>query len=417
MSITVETAVPVNTIVTTYGFSSLEGPFFHQLLTLEVVRKHLNIARTVDWKFVSSAILEKPRKVDPEVVWQLLREQGVVYFNVGHAKGVGCWDQHGSDQNWSLCELCSLDLVRGEYDFLIRRPWLRPIYEKVRRNDVDATNLSENPNNLRMLMSGLGLLFPADPQRLLKTLSLAFAGILQRAKDDIDLGKVFDLDEIKTGVASCADATMLADFNQLVNKAVEAIDKDWQQSLADVTEATKDRHNTAWVKHPLLAEVIGRDCRVLLVRSDCVKVAAAARRQRFDLVVAVRSKGHYQVFSSNMWQGKGEVKYKFDLGAVAHQLRILEANFAEPRQRLEKGDWTGPGYVYYENGQPENIGAPACPWYLAEFRSGLFNGSLSAPDVPPSRIQPHRLLQAVVNNLPKCRLLCQEGEGKWHHTN
>ena len=407
--------VPLNTIVTTFGFSSLEGPFLHRLLTLQAVRKHLDIGRNVRWQFVSSAILEKPRRVEPEAVWQILRQQGVVYFNVGHAKDVGCWDQHGSDQNQSLCELCSLDIVRGEYDFLKYRPWLRTIYQKVRDNDVDAIKLSENQANLRMLMSGLALMFPKDPQKVLETLSLALTGVFQRAKDSANLDKVFDLDEIRAGVASCAEATVSADFNQLVEEAVKAIDQDWKQALVDVAKAANDRRHTAWVKHPLLSEILGRDCRTLLVKSDCVKVAAAARRQRFDLVIAVRSNGHCQVFSSNMWRDKGEVKFKLDFGAVAHQLRILEAKFAQPRQRLEGGDWTGPGYVYYQNGRPDNLNAPACPWYLAEFRSGLFNGSLSAPDVPPTRIHPTHILQAVTAILPKCRPLKQVGDGHWEH--
>jgi len=399
---TAATETPIQTIMTTHGLSSLEAVFLWALFTIRRVREHLNVAPNLSWKFVSTAILQKPKQIDAELAQQILRQQGIVCFNVGSAKGVGAWDQHDLEENQGLCTMCSLDVMRGEYDFLHHRPWLRAIFQAIRRNDVDGTRLSENQDNLRRLMEGLGILYPDNSMFILETLGLAMLGVFERAKAGCDIARVFDLDEIKTGVAA-HDPEQADEFNNLVDQALEAVQQDWEQGVADVKAARDIRA----ISHPVLSPILGRKIRILLVHSDSRKVAAAARWKRFDVVITVRSNGHVQVFSSNMWKGRGdELKFRFDFRELAKALRILEANFAQPRQRLERGDWTKSGYVYYLNGT-------ACPWYLAEFLAGLFNGSLSSPDVPPTRIHPFRILRVVVETLDKCHLLCQRGDDEW----
>ncbi|MFA6322950.1 MAG: hypothetical protein WCX71_05810, partial [Candidatus Buchananbacteria bacterium] len=151
----------VRTIKVGFGSTSLEPAFFWALLEfLMQVRRHLGVKRgEISWKFVSSAHLIKP---DPEAERKTIefsRNRGVIFFNV-----LGGWDQHGSERNKSLCEICSLDLVRGEYDFIKYRPWLLSIFEAVRKNDIDGEALPcTSAENIRTLMSGLAVSQQGNP--------------------------------------------------------------------------------------------------------------------------------------------------------------------------------------------------------------------------------------------------------------
>jgi len=405
--------------MTTHGLSSLEAPFLWALFTIRRVREHLNVSPNLAWKFVSTAILQKPKQIDAELAQQILRQQGIVCFNVGHAEGVGAWDQHGTEDNRSLCQKCSLDIVRDDHDFLNHRPWLREVYDPVRKNDTRGERLSAQRANIRLLMDGLGVLYPEQPMLRLETLGLAFLGVFERAKAGISIEQVFNLDQIKIGVAE-HNSGQTEEFNQRVDQARKAMETAERQAKRDVKKAEQGGNNIRVIEHPVLSDILGRKIRILLVHSDSTKAAAITRWRKFDLAVVTRSdsypwNGHCQIFSSTMWQKDSNVKWRFNLGWLAHRLRILEARFAG--KRLERGSWSNSGFVYYENDQPDNIGAPACPWYVPEFWAAAFNGSKSSWDVPKSAIHPPRILRANVENLPKCGLLRQEDDGDWDHYN
>lgn len=393
----------ISKITTRYANSSLEVAFFMALLTIDRIRKHLGITvGEIVVEFMSTAFLLKPDLKELAKRRGRERAKGTVTFNVG----AGTWDQHGRPENASLCSLCSLDLVRGEYDFLSHRPWLRQIYNTIRRNDIDGQRVSKNPQNIRELMVGLSAAYPNDHHKVLDVLTLAFVGVFARAKAGISEKRVFDIKEILIGVAE-AEPARLAEFNKQVQVAQLCSRRAWNEAKQAVTKA-KRRGKTWEVDHPHLTKLLGRKIQVIEIHTNSPKAGQAARRAGYDLVVVYRPNRHCQIFSSTMECKEVVGKYKFDLGVVARHLRILEAKMSGKNLPSKKGqDWESSGFVYYQDGT-------ACPLYLAEFRSSLFFGSLSSPDVPASKIRHDKLTGSVVHHLRKCVLLHQVN-GDWTH--
>ena len=426
-----ETFAPIQTIVTTLGFSSLEAPFFNALLTMERVRRQLGITRgKINWRFVSTWIPQKPTE-NPIKVQQALREKGIVHFNVGHAAFAGEWDQHGRPKNKSLCELCSLDLVRGKYDFLQRRPWLTTIYQAVRNNDVYGTTLCQERNNLRRLMMGLGIIFRDEPKKMLEAMTLAFHGVFERSKQNYPVDEALSLDSVKTGVKIYCqdDLVQWQEFCLLADQAEQTILADEIQARQDIDQA-ENQYNFSIIKHPIIAQLMGKKIRIILVHSYALTLAKLTRTWRkkkiqgekksippYDLTIVVQSTGNFQIFSSTLNQlgGKDAItgkrgvvgKWRFNLGPIAKSLRLAEANLSYPCPDRESDDWDQSGMVYYENGW-------ACPLYLTEFLAAILNGSLSAPDVPPTKIPHDKILMMVSEFLPTCPLLREDPQGKWH---
>ncbi|MBI3291086.1 hypothetical protein HYZ76_02275 [Candidatus Falkowbacteria bacterium] len=430
----VEMMPPIRIISTTYGFSSLEAPFLNALLQIERVRRHLGVQKNVDWRFISTATLEKPEvnSEDSAMIRSQLRQEGIIAFNVGGAKHLGEWDQHGRAENQGLCEMCSLDLVRGNYDFLTHRPWLTSIYAAVRQNDIYGTKLCPEPRNIRLLMNGLATCYPASTQEncrlILDTMSMAFWGVFQRSQAGFPADQAFRLDQLLEGVkAHYADEPeRIRLFIDLVAKAEQAMDQDWEEAVQAVSKAEAFKKGRT-VDHPLIKQMVDRQVRLIEVQSDSLKAAPATRtsnrvdgngksfkRPPYDLSIVCRQNGHVQISSGTLFQygkndqGKNGIigKWRFDLSHIAMKLRILEAKFAD--KRLERGNFTASGFVFYANGQ-------ACPWYLPEFRTSLLNGSLSSPDVPPTKIDHNKILDLVARELPSSSLLRADEQGNWCH--
>ena len=396
-------------------FPNLECGLFAALLEIERVRQHLGIKLgELKWKFMSTAQLDDPEaSANQEENWEeTARRKGIIYFNVGGG-GKNGWDQHGRPENRSLCEICSLDLVRGAYDFLDHRPWLRDIFLRVRQNDIDGTSITSAANNLRQLMSGLTITRLDEPEAVLEFLKLGFLGVFNRCKAGVDAETAFGLEAMLIGVAEDCPGQWEW-FKTLAEEAIAANEKDETDAREAVAKAERMK-KTATVRHLGLF----RPLRVIELRTDSTRADKVARWKCYDIIIVWRSNGHCQIFTSTPFQyggdGKASVvaKWRVDLGEAAKQLRILEANFANPRQRLAKADWTASGYCYYESGG-------ACPWYLAEFLVFLANGTQSSRNVPPTQIRHDKLFSEVVAILPACRLIRKQvnpggGEGEWEH--
>lgn len=397
-------------------FPNLECGLFAALLEIDRVRQRLGISLgELSWRFQSTAQMEDPEVQPPEdeAVWQeTIRRKGIVYFNVGQRQ----WDQHGRPENRSLCAICSLDLVQGAYDFLDHRPWLRDIFSRVRKNDIDGTIISSAANNLRQLMSGLTITRLDEPQVVLDFLKVGFLGVFNCCQAGVDADTAFGLESMLTGVAEECPGH-LEWFKTLAKEAVAANEKDEAEAREAVVMAEKMR-KTATVR----IEGLPRPLRLIELRTDSTRADKVARWRHYDIIIVWRNNGHCQIFTSTPFEygekgedGKAKViaRWGVNLGEVARRLRILEANFANPRQRLAKADWTGSGFCYYEDGQ-------GCPWYLAEFRTLLANGTQSSPNVPPTRIRHDKLFDEVAKALPSCQLIRREihpdgNEGEWEH--
>lgn len=399
-------------------YPNLECGLFAALLEIDRVRVRLGITSgEINWRFISTAQLDDPEREVPDENWEkTLERKGIVYFNAGRNPKRG-WDQHGRPENRSLCEICSLDLVRGTYDFLAQRPWLREIYSRVRQNDIDATAVSTAPNNLRQLMSPLTGRYLQKPELMLEFLKIGFLAIFNRCQAGVSANDAFGLEEMLKGVAETAP-DKLEWFQNLASEAIQANAEDEAEARTAVDKAERLK-KTASVRH----EQLPRPLRVIELRTDSSRADKVARRKRYDVIIVWRSDGHVQIFTGTPYEygeekdenGKPKViaEYRVDLGEVAKRLRIMEANFADPHQRLAKADWTGSGFVYYENGT-------GCPWYLAEFRTLLANGTQSSRDVPVTRIRHDKLFDELVATLPDCRLIRRTvspdgAKGEWGH--
>lgn len=413
---------PFSKIVTRYGNSSLEVPFLRALIETGNIGENLGFASKVAWEFRSTAQLRKPTVADRAEL-QRKFEDGIVHFNVGG----GAFDQHGRTEPAGLCETCSLDLLRGEYDFLKRRPWLRDIYRAVRENDLHGTAVSSEPQTIRHLMAGLDLLMPGEHEWQLAKMSLAFRAAFARCKADVPVDKALGLKEIGQGVAA-VEPDKSTNFSALFKKSEKLLDNDWRQARQDLTNAVKaGKVTTVW--HPQLSPIIGGyKLRVIELRSDAVQATKATRWAGFDkqlgqqmwpyeVCVVLRSAGvdgHVQIqfndkkeFTKDSKTGKPQVvaRWRLDLAPVAKALRLAESNLTG--RRLEHGvDWSSRGFIYDVNGD-------AIPWFAAEFATAIFNGTSSSPDVPVTKIRHDKIMASVTEALPLCRLLKEQSDGTW----
>ena len=408
-------------------FPNLECGFFSALLTIRRIREGLDIATTsgeVEWQFVSTATLKKPNpNADAQFIQETLRKQGVIFFNAGDARSAGKYDQHGRPENQSLCELCSLDLLRQDYDFLVRRPWLCDIFRLIRQNDIDGSRISRHKHHLRELMVAATQEWRDKPKAALDFLTLAFCGVFEQAKNGVPVSQLFDPDVIKQGVAKHAP-DQADEFTKQVDRFIVRLGEFWRQALRDVANAER-YGKIAEFRHPDFP--LRRPWKAIMLYSTSPKAAQAARYKGYHLIMVRNPNSpsrksrdkHVQIFSGTMFQWSVKdpdhkhppvVRWRLDMGQIARQLRILEANFQEPRQRLEKGDWTSSGMIYYETGL-------ACPWYVPEFRTAVFNGTDSSKDIPPSKIRADKIFQEMVAKAPECGLLIQvpKKDKKWRH--
>lgn len=364
-------------------FPNLECGFFAALLAYcTSVCKHLGITTgKIAWEFISTALKVDDPDGDPETV----------YFNAGKGK----LDQHGKPENRSLCQICSLDLVRGMYDFLTRRPWLREIFKLVRANDIHGTRISRHPFNLREMMTAMSYNYKNDPQLVLNWLSLAFCGVFENCKNGEKMKDVFSPRQLKSGVARyCVEKSEW--FDELVDESIKTIRRhtNWANKMV---KAAERRSKTRSVFIPS----IGKRVRVIEVFCDSFKTGAAGRGAGYQIVIQWNQDGHCQIHGGNISEktDKTTTKYWVHLGKVAMELRRLEAVCSGQTIKPDQ-DWATNGSILFAD-------ETKIPWYLPEFLTSLYNGSMSSRDVPVTTIGRNKLLAAICKALAKCDAVVQ----------
>ncbi len=353
-------------------FPNLETGFFGALTGIEKFRRHLGItAGQLKWEFISTA--SQIGKDEP----------GVVYFNVG-GNNANSWDQHGHPANQSLCELCSLDVVRGNYDFLWYRPWLRKIYAVIRQNDIDGRRISRHKYNLRELASGLNAIYADEPQIVFNWLVLAFSGIFANCKYG-GVAKIFDPDQLVRGVERY-DVRRMEWFQKLLHQAIKKIDRQWESAQKAIATAEEDRWNST-VERKYLGSI-----RIVLVKTKSAKVAAASRKAGYHVCIQWPGDGHCQIHGGTILANGA--KCQIDMSLVAAELRRAEAKLS--RQRIDQRErLSQAGYVHiFPSGK-------AIPWYLPEYRTAVYNGTLSSPNVPATILKPGEVMDLTEEAIVK----------------
>ena len=368
-------------------FPNLECGFFAALLMYcENVCRHLNVTTgKLLWEFVSTASKIVEPDNDPETV----------YFNVGKSR----FDQHGKPENRSLCQMCSLDLVRGAYDFLAKRPWLREIYALVRANDIRGERISRHQFNLRELMTALSFTHRDEPQTVLDWLALAFCGVFERCKAGESIELVFDPEQIKVGVfAYCPEKSPW--FDEIMDEAVKTVKLHWSWANKAVRSARQNGRQAR-----IFVPALNQEIDVLEVWCDSFKTGSAGRNAGYQIVIQWNTDGHCQIHGgcvSEVIDGE-KVREWLHLGKVAAKLRHLEATFSGRGIKVGQ-DWMATDFIKFADGA--NI-----PWYLPEFLTSLYNGTMSSRDVKTTKIGKRKVFDAVCRALPECDTVVQVGNG------
>lgn len=332
-----------------------------------------------------------------EIVFQSTNHEGArdpdaVYFNTGRRD----WDQHGQPENATLCSICSLDLVRGDYDFLKRRPWLPEIYEKVRQNDIKGTRISNHPRNLRELMNGLTAAYPEDPKLVLEWLSLAFCGVFENVKNGVNIKKIFDPEILVKGV-NAYDPEKSEWFQKLLFEAQKTVSaqEDWARKAIAKAEEFK---RTSEVMVP----AIGAKVKLIEVLCDSIKTGPIARKAGYHIVVQWNRDDHVQIHGGII--KIGEAKFQLDLAPLVAKLRQVESD-AEGMVIDERHNLQDTLCVRYADGR-------RVPWFFPEFRTSIYNGTLSSKDVAPTKIERGELFDIIKRTLPRCSQLAQNDPGE-----
>ncbi len=316
---------------------------------------------------------------------------GSYFFNVGH----GEFDQHGRPENISLCELCSLDLVRESYDFLQGRPWLREIFQLVRSNDIQGERISRHPFNLRELMTALSYNYKDQPQLVLDWLTLAFCGAFECCKAGIPVSNIFNPNEMMQGVA-LHSPLQLEWFEGLLKEATITLKR--HRNWANKSIALAKANNcTRTVQVPTVGEI-----KMISVFCDSFKTGTAGRQAGYQIVIQWNRDGHCQIHGGNITEKiDGTITKKWiHMGEVAADLRLLEAK-CRGRKIAHDQDWTKSGVVYFAENQT------AIPWYLPEFDTSLYNGTMSSDDIAPTVISRAKLFESVCLALPRSQAVVQ----------
>ena len=370
-------------------FPNLECGFLVGLLNFcEQVRRHLGITTgKLEWDFISTAVKVENPDGDPEVI----------YFNVGK----GQFDQHDKPENKSLCQLCSLDLIRENYDFLKGRPWLREIFELVRANDIRGERISRHPFNLRELMTALSYNYKDNPQLVLDWLSLAFIGVFECRQAGIPIKNIFNPEEMVKGVA-LNSPQQLEWFEDLLKEAISTVKQHWSWANSAVKVArAKGRYKLIHVS------TVG-NLKVIEVFCASFKTGAAGRQAGYHIVIQWNKNGHCQIHGRHVVEKNYDglvVKKWAHLGEVAKALRFLETIFRG--RRIKDGqNWTKNGVIYFAEDET------AIPWYLPEFLTSLYNGTMSSENIPPTVIGRSKVFETICQALPKCQTVVQVGNGQ-----
>lgn len=134
---------------------------------------------------------------------------------------------------------------------------------------------------------------------------------------------------------------------------------------------------------------IRRDVRgwqVVMVESDCSQIMQATRYQQknyhqqvADVSIAIRSTGHVQVTCSKDMKLRAKM---INAGILLRQMEVLKGEFTTPPKDLCV------------------INTLKARWYVADF-GGLFNGSLTNPEVVPTQLTPEEIFIIVCEAIAK----------------
>jgi hypothetical protein len=360
------------------------------LMYFPVICQRLRITvGQITWEFIPTSD-EVPENTDPTVA----------YFNVGGADKK--WDQHGKPDNESLCKKCSLDFVRGQYDFLRYRKWLVDVYQLVRNNDVKGSRISRHPFNLRELMTAMSHRHRNVPKLVLDWLALAFCGVFENCKAGVNIKEVFDPKLISAGVEAYCQRTdqpeQIAWFDKLITGAIQTLKDHWKMAQEAVQRAEK-----AEACREVFVPALDQYVKVIEVWCDSFKTGAAGRQSGYHIVVQRTRDGHCQIHGGTVSKIDGQRKW-LHLGQVAKVLRQLEARACQKAIRAGQ-DLSKNGDVLFDD-------KTKIPWYLPEFLTSCYNGTLSN-NVKVTRLSKGVVFEALCNALPICDIVVENGDERW----
>lgn len=420
----------ISVVVTRFPNSSLESATLAALLAEgKDIPTALGFAQRVKFEYRSTARLKiaLPQPT-PEEFYRIRDEQraeGRILFNVSDEFGTGHFDHHGDQANASLTSIDRLwvgnELIEQSYAYLVD-PLLA-----ISQNDAYGNALPGGSENLRKLMNLVVALRPNDWEFQQQWLTLAIRGVFANHHQTGIIGSAFTIDGIIDGVSMFAPEKV-DEMTTMLNEGDTALAKDRQIAKDDVRQAL-DKNQLIRLTHPTLSPRLvyrgkdpqwhyGRNLRVIWVRSDSTNAAYACRDPRTanaDIAVVFRSNGHVQVFQSYIVEhqlppvgakqpGQTVGKHRLKLGPVAKALRLAEANLTDPQRiLLDSQDWQNDEAVYDTNGD-------IVQWYQLANQAMVMNGTLSSPDMPPTRIRHDKVVDVICSNLAKCEVSTQDPE-------
>jgi len=384
-----------NVIVT--RLPNVEVIFFWALLNhFPYLRELLDIVPSgpLFWEFVSAGM---------KVPDRFKNRDDVLFFNTGGKD----FDQHGRPENDRFSNVCSLDLVRQELDFTSVCGSIKPLYEKVRANDLTGQSLSRpGQKDFRHIITGL-MLAGVKTERILIVGGYLMRILFEAALNDRLPSDPFSVESLRKAIAVPSNISFIEydkknfieSLNREIDRALHQLEYEWKLAKLDLKHNVELR---ATVKHPR----IGRALKMVLVYSDSYSIGPHSRQKGIDILVVIRPKGsvkgHVQIFARDIFQGKDVLR--LDLAPVAHSLRKKEIENSG-RKLLTGQNISTPRFAYWQD-REGNVSE--VPWYLAEFRSAIFNGAISNMDVPRTNLSDREIFRIVKENLRKCHLLTKK---------
>ena len=173
------------------------------------------------------------------------------------------------------------------------------------------------------------------------------------------------------------------DSERVIAWAIDALNAKYLEQKAFVDAQTTELENA----EVLTITAGAKEFTMVVVESDNEHVSKAARsKDGLDaaIVVQKRSRGNVQIYTNK--------RHGLQLLDLAQMLRLEEQHL---KGRMVTTDWK----VLVAEGKVEG----AEEWYYHHEGQMLLNGSLSAPDVPPTNISLDRIKQAIIIAVnPRC---------------